>query len=83
MEAPFSFEGANQKDDRNFHYQVGGVPHQPNIHCSLEGEELQLDDDVQMVKVLAMVNNLHENEEFFQELSVAYPMHRKGEFHHL
>ena len=82
---PFSFEGANQKDGRNFHHQVDllGAAHQPNIHCSLEEEESQVGDNAQMVKGLVRVNNLHEIEGSFQGLSVAYRIHHKGEFLHL
>ena len=81
MVVPFSFEEANQKDGRNSHHQEGPLEaahHQANIHRSQE-EESSLDDDAQMAKVLAMVNNPHENEGSFQVVLAAYPVHRKGE----
>ena len=83
---PFSFEGANQKDGRNFHlHLVGllGAARRPNIRCSLEEGESQSDDDAQMEKVPVRVNNLHEIEGSFQELSLAFRIHRKGGFPHL
>ena len=86
MVVPFSFEGANQKEGRNFHqHLVGplGAAHRPNIRCSPEEGESQLDDDAQMEKVPVRVNNLHEIEGSFQELSLAFRIHRKGGFPHL
>lgn len=72
---PFSFEEANQKEDRNFHHQGGD--HLAKIHLPPEEGESSLDGDAQKVEVLVMVNNPHVTVGSVQAVSIAYQIHRK------